>query len=101
MSKLEEYRRKRKFDRTPEPAGAERGDAEGRGLEPRRERGDKPAATKAEVKEIPRAAPSDSTQGRRSDRTGTRLPKTMPKRRPQARPTEEDGHTVVGVKSGS
>jgi len=95
MSKLEEYRRKRKFDRTPEPAGAERGDAEGRGLEPRRERGDKPAATKAEVKEIPRAAPSDSTQGRRSDRTGTRLPKPMPKLRLQARPTEEYGSTFV------
>src|SRR6266571_3804109 len=95
MSKLEEYRRKRKFDRTPEPAGAERGDAEGRGLEPRRERGDKPAATKAEVKEIPRSAPSDSTQGRRSDRSGTRLPKPMPKLRLQARPTEEYGSTFV------
>src|SRR5438034_10153753 len=95
MSKLEEYRRKRKFDRTPEPAGAERGDVEGRGLEPRRERGDKPAATRAEVKEIPRAAPSDSTQGRRSDRTGTRLPKPMPKLRLQARPTEEYGSTFV------
>src|SRR5436305_14684461 len=95
MSKLEEYRRKRKFDRTPEPAGAERGDAEGRGLEPRRERGDKPAATKEEVKDIARAAPSDSIQGRRSDRTDTRLPKPTAKLLLQARPTEGYGCTFV------
>src|SRR5215471_15443405 len=103
MGKLEEYRRKRQFDRTPEPAGAEPGEADGRGRAVRRERGSKPAATKAEGRETPHAAPFDSAQGKRDEGTGkrtpraagTRLPKPMPKLRLETRPAEEYGNTFV------
>src|SRR5437667_11420534 len=101
MRKLEEYRRKRKFDRTPEPAGAEPGEADGRAV--RRERRSKPAATKADRTEPPYAALFASAQAERDDGTGkrtratagTRLPKPMPKLRLEARPAEEYGNTFV------
>src|SRR5690242_1252843 len=77
MANLEEYRRKRKFDRTPEPAGApESGDAER-------------AATPAGAGAQQRAA--KSTPGARR----TRLPKPMPKLRLEVRPADEYGNTFV------
>jgi bifunctional non-homologous end joining protein LigD len=103
MGKLEEYRRKRKFDRTPEPAGADPGEVEGAGREVRQERQGKPAATKAEGQEVPHPVSFDSLHGKRDDGTGkrppakagTRLPKPMPKLRLEARPAEEYGNTFV------
>ncbi len=68
MAKLEEYRRKRKFDRTPEPAG-------------------EPEETKKGGRE---PAPAGSQQ-----RAGTRLPKPMPKLRLEVRPAAEYGDTFV------
>src|SRR5262252_3690368 len=66
MGKLEEYRRKRKFDRTPEPSG-----------EP------EPPAGKS-------TSARPASAGRR-----TRLPKPMPKLRLQVRPADEYGNTFV------
>ncbi|HVH71825.1 MAG TPA: DNA ligase D [Candidatus Dormibacteraeota bacterium] len=66
MGKLEEYRRKRKFDRTPEPPGAEPGES------------------------LPQRAGQAATPGRR-----TRLPKPMPKLRLEVRPAEEYGDIFV------
>src|SRR5437899_8245934 len=66
MAKLEEYRRKRKFNRTPEPAG-----------EPEEPKKDGPA-------------PAGKPQ-----RAGTRLPKPMPKLRLAVRPPAEYGNTFV------
>ena len=84
MGKLEEYRRKRKFDRTPEPAG------------------------KPEFDETQEAAPADGTAGLRAGKPvtvgtrtpatggrGTRLPKPMPKLRLEVRPVDEYGNTFV------
>src|SRR5689334_5597960 len=85
MGKLEEYRRKRKFDRTPEPAG-----------EP-------------EVDEAQEAAPAGGTAGQRAGKPvtagtrtpattagrRTRLPKPMPKLRLEVRPADECGNTFV------
>src|SRR5690349_22386259 len=84
MGKLEEYRRKRKFDRTPEPAG------------------------KPEFDETQEAAPADGTAGLRAGKPvtvgtrtpatggrGTRLPKPMPKLRLEVRPVDEYGDTFV------
>src|SRR5712664_3409079 len=70
MAKLEEYRRKRRFDRTPEPSG-----------EP------EPVAGKAEAKPAPAAKPAAA--GRR-----TRLPKPkLPQL--EVRPGAEHGDTFV------
>src|SRR5207245_4927808 len=66
MAKLEEYRRKRRFDRTPEPAGE------------------------------PDAGKAAATQEERRDKGGrgrARLPK--PKLRLEVRPTAEYGNTFV------
>src|SRR5689334_24223820 len=85
MGKLEEYRRKRKFDRTPEPAG-----------EP-------------EVDEAQEAALGGATAGQRAGKPvtvgtrtpataagrRTRLPKPMPKLRLEVRPADEYGNTFV------
>ncbi len=79
MGKLEEYRRKRKFGRTPEPAGAEPPAAEPGEAE----------ATQAEGREIARSARSgEAKKGRR-----TRLPK--PKLRLEVRAAVEYGNTFV------
>jgi DNA ligase D-like protein (predicted 3'-phosphoesterase) len=88
MAKLEEYRRKRRFDRTPEPAGAEAGEAAATRAEGRDVRGrPQEVATKT-------AARGDDValagQGKR-----TRLPKPMPKLRLEVRPVDEYGNTFV------
>ena len=70
MAKLEEYRRKRRFDRTPEPSGAP-----------------EPAAGKVQEKTSP--APKPATAGKR-----TRLPKPkLPQL--EVRPGAEHGDTFV------
>jgi len=70
MAKLEEYRRKRRFDRTPEPSGAP-----------------EPAADKVQEKTSP--APKPATAGKR-----TRLPKPkLPQL--EVRPGAEHGDTFV------
>src|SRR5216110_2260156 len=70
MAKLEEYRRKRRFDRTPEPSGAP-----------------EPAAGKVQEKTSP--APKPATAGKR-----TRLPKPkLPQL--EVRPGAEHGNTFV------
>src|SRR5213075_2850178 len=66
MAKLEEYRRKRKFDRTPEPAG--------------------------EPEETKKGGPVPAGKPQRA---GTRLPKPMPKLRLEVRPAAEYGNTFV------
>jgi len=66
MGKLEEYRRKRKFDRTPEPAG--------------------------EPEEPKKGEPAGPGPARRA---GTRLPRPMPKLRLEVRPADEYGNTFV------
>jgi len=66
MAKLEEYRRKRKFDRTPEPAG--------------------------EPEETKKGGPAPAGKPQRA---GTRLPKPMPKLRLEVRPAAEYGNTFV------
>src|SRR5215470_17947989 len=68
MGKLEEYRRKRKFDRTPEPSG------EPEALEPKKV--------------------TDATDGKPAT-AGRRLPKPMPKLRLEKRPVDEYGNTFV------
>lgn len=74
MAKLDEYRRKRKFDRTPEPPGEEPGAAAAPATEPAR---------------------GESARKRRSGPavTGRNLPK--PKLRLQVRPVSEYGNTFV------
>src|SRR5690349_10064324 len=78
MGKLEEYRRKRKFDRTPEPAGEPEVD-EAQKTEPSAHRVGKPVT-----------AGRPPAVGRR-----TRLPKPMPKLRLEVRPADEYGNTFV------
>jgi len=78
MGKLEEYRRKRKFDRTPEPAGKPDVD-EMQKAQPSAHRAGKPAT-----------ADRPAVAGRR-----TRLPKPMPKLRLEVRPADEYGNTFV------
>src|SRR5215471_10505637 len=68
MAKLEEYRRKRRFDRTPEPAG--------------------------ELEGTERAQPVTSSPTQRAGKQ-TRLPKPMPKLRLEVRPAAEYGNTFV------
>src|SRR5215472_12036571 len=68
MAKLEEYRRKRRFDRTPEPAG--------------------------EVEGTEQAQPDTSSPTQRAGKQ-TRLPKPMPKLRLEVRPAAEYGNTFV------
>src|SRR5215813_6969356 len=68
MAKLEEYRRKRRFDRTPEPSG--------------------------EVEGTEQAQPGTSSPTQRAGKQ-TRLPKPMPKLRLEVRPAAEYGHTFV------
>jgi len=88
MAKLEEYRRKRRFDRTPEPAGAEAGEA---------------AATRAEGRDVRgRPQKAATTTAARDDGVvvaaegkRTRLPKPMPKLRLDVRPVDEYGNTFV------
>ena len=82
MGKLDEYKKKRKFDRTPEPAGAPDVDegpmAEGAHADAARRDG------KSGTASMPAAA------GKR-----TRLPKPMPKLRLEVRPADEYGNTFV------
>jgi bifunctional non-homologous end joining protein LigD len=85
MGKLEEYRRKRKFERTPEPAGAEPHRVEAAGKKAR---------------EIPRSARNDTASVAPQDQaitTGkrTRLPKPMPKLRLEPSRHGEHGNTFV------
>ena len=74
MAKLDEYRRKRRFDRTPEPPGKEPGEAA-----------------------APSAEPARGISARKSRSgpavTGRNLPK--PKLRLQVRPVSEYGNTFV------
>jgi len=81
MAKLEEYRRKRRFDRTPEPPGAE----PAQGEEPTREK--QAEATQKEARGIPRSARNDET------RKGRRLPK--PKLGLEVRHAADYGNTFV------
>src|SRR5215469_3010379 len=76
MGKLEEYRRKRKFDRTPEPAGA------------------------PDVDEAQKAEPASATTLPRDGKPAaagkhTRLPKPMPKLRLEPSRHGEHGNTFV------
>ncbi len=87
MGKLEDYRRKRKFDRTPEPAGAEPGEAAATGT---RTRETSRSARNDKAAQIGGSERGSSTLGRR-----TRLPKPMPKLRLEARPADEYGNTFV------
>src|SRR5215472_11099231 len=84
MGKLDEYKRKRKFDRTPEPAGAE----------PAKKRPDEGASEDGDLgrerRGKPAAAGTEEKGGRR-----TRLPKPMPKLRLEVRPVDEYGNTFV------
>ena len=95
MAKLEEYRRKRRFDRTPEPPGLETGEAEGGRTEARdisrsgRDRPQKAATTVAARKDVLGLAGKDKR---------TRLPKPMPKLRLEVRPVDEYGNTFVAQK---
>src|SRR5437016_11389907 len=116
MGKLDEYRRKRKFDRTPEPPGPEPGKAEAASRAVSRERRGKPTTRRAKQRDLPlreeRAMAQRSRSGR-NDKTSvaekdlpatagatargkpTRLPKPMPKLRLEVRPTDEYGNTFV------
>ena len=82
MAKLEEYKRKRRFDRTPEPPGEpDVGEAE---------------APKAEGREISRSARNDGAAGGGPTTAGKRARLPMPKL-PQVdlRPGQEHGDTFV------
>ena len=86
MGKLDEYKRKRKFGRTPEPAGEPDAGETTTGREARREtrrsaRNDRSAQV--------------SSDGRAATGKGTRLPKPMPKLRLEVRPADEYGNTFV------
>ncbi|HEX8763846.1 MAG TPA: DNA ligase D [Candidatus Acidoferrum sp.] len=83
MGKLEEYRRKRKFDRTPEPAGPPEVDEAQSGED---------ATSMSERAVVPTAAgkPATVASARR-----TRLPKPMPKLRLQ--PRGDAGHGNIFV----
>src|SRR5437588_4307084 len=116
MGKLDEYRRKRKFDRTPEPPGPEPGKAEAASRAVSRERRGKPTTRRAKQRDLPlreeRAMAQRSRSGR-NDKTSVaekdlpatagatargkprRLPKPMPKLRLEVRPTDEYGNTFV------
>src|SRR5713226_6103182 len=95
MAKLEEYQRKRRFDRTPEPSGetaaggeAETTQVERRGI-PRSARNDGAAEGKAVTAAKPAAAGGPAAAGRR-----TRLPKPkLPQL--EVRPRAEHGDTFV------
>ena len=82
MGKLEEYRRKRKFDRTPEPAGA---------LDVDQARKDEPAGAPA-AQRVGKSTVADRL-GAASKRT--RLPKPMPKLRLEPSRHGEHGNTFV------
>src|SRR5437763_4173023 len=116
MGKLDEYRRKRKFDRTPEPPGPEPGKAEAASRAVSRERRGKPTTRRAKQRDLPlreeRAMAQRSRSGR-NDKTSVaekdlpatagatargkprRLPKPMPKLRLEVRPTDQYGNTFV------
>src|SRR5258708_31290828 len=82
MAKLEEYKRKRRFDRTPEPSG-----------EPELGTG---KASKAKEREIPRSARNDGTTEGKAILAAkrTRLPKPkLPQL--EVRPGAEHGDTFV------
>src|SRR5215510_15109982 len=80
MAKLEEYRRKRRFDRTPEPAGEPEGTEQAQlGASSATQRAGKSTVA---GKHTPAAA-------------GRRLPKPMPKLRLEVRPAAEYGSTFV------
>src|SRR5690242_6419791 len=81
MGKLEEYRRKRKFDRTPEPAGAP---------EVAEAQKDEAATGSAHRVGKPVTAGRPTTAGKR-----TRLPKPMPKLRLEPSRHGEHGNTFV------
>src|SRR5690242_19745694 len=81
MGKLEEYRRKRKFDRTPEPAGAP---------EVAEAQKDEAATGASQRAAAPTAAGKPTTAGKR-----TRLPKPMPKLRLEPSRHGEHGNTFV------
>jgi bifunctional non-homologous end joining protein LigD len=82
MGKLEEYRRKRKFDRTPEPAGESDVHEE--------QKAEFPAVSAARRAGKSAAAGKPATAGKRM-----RLPKPMPKLRLEVRPADEYGNTFV------
>jgi bifunctional non-homologous end joining protein LigD len=93
MGKLEEYRRKRKFDRTPEPAGAPDVDEAQNG---------EAAIGVSQRAVVPTAAGKPATAIKRTPapvgpprRAGTRLPKPMPKLRLQ--PRGDAGHGNIFV----
>src|SRR5437588_7745715 len=116
MGKLDEYRRKRKFDRTPEPPGPEPGKAEAASRAVSRERRGKPTTRRAKQRDLPlreeRAMAQRSRSGR-NDKTSvaekdlpatagatargkpTRLPKAMPKLRLEPSRHGEHGNTFV------
>jgi bifunctional non-homologous end joining protein LigD len=74
MGKLEEYKRKRRFDRTPEPSG-------------------EPEVSRTEVKQIPRP-PTGARNGKPAEGRRTRLPKPkLPQL--EVRPGAEHGDTFV------
>ena len=81
MGKLEEYRRKRKFDRTPEPAGAP---------EVAEAQKDEAATGASQRAAAPTAAGKPASAGKR-----TRLPKPMPKLRLEPSRHGEHGNTFV------
>src|SRR6266849_6639560 len=70
MTKLEEYRRKRRFDRTPEPSG-------------------EPESVASKVQEKPVAAGRPATAGKRSRLPMPKLPQV------EIRPGQEHGDTFV------
>src|SRR5437588_19329 len=80
MGKLDEYKRKRKFDRTPEPVG-----------EPDAGEAERTAAAIAPQ----RAGKSATVGGSAASGKRTRLPKPMPKLRLEVRPADEYGNMFV------
>src|SRR5438874_11913960 len=101
MAKLDEYRRKRKLDRTPEPAGAELpSETEAaqketgeipQSIRPRKSfRDGKNADDGIAAAETGNVATAPPQTGKR-----TRLPKPKPKLRLEARPADEYGNTFV------